>query len=63
MTFRHINRVVVIGSGTMGSALAALLLGAGLETTLLDIPAAGTTAGSRQRRSATPCRWAICNAR
>ena len=44
MTFRHINRVAVIGSGTMGSALAALLVGAGLETTLLDIPAAGTTA-------------------
>ena len=43
MTYRYINRVAVIGSGTMGSALAALLVGAGLETTLLDIPAAGTT--------------------
>ncbi|MCY3946885.1 MAG: 3-hydroxyacyl-CoA dehydrogenase/enoyl-CoA hydratase family protein [Anaerolineaceae bacterium] len=46
MTYRKIHRVAVIGSGTMGGALAALLTGAGLETTLLDIPAAGTAAGS-----------------
>ena len=46
MTCRKIHRVAVIGSGTMGGALAALLTGAGLETTLLDIPAAGTAAGS-----------------
>ncbi len=46
MTYRHINRVAVIGSGTMGSALAALLVGAGLETTLLDIPATGSTANA-----------------
>ena len=55
MTYRHINRVAVIGSGTMGSALAALLVGAGLETTLLDIPAAGSTAGSPPaQRNALP---------
>ncbi len=46
MVYRQINRVAVIGSGTMGSALAALMVGAGLETTLLDIPAAGSTAGA-----------------
>ncbi|MCE2489306.1 MAG: 3-hydroxyacyl-CoA dehydrogenase/enoyl-CoA hydratase family protein [Anaerolineae bacterium] len=46
MSYRQIHSVAVIGSGTMGSALAALLTGAGLETTLLDIPAAGTTAAS-----------------
>lgn len=44
MGYRQINRVAVIGSGTMGSALAALMVGAGLETILLDIPAAGSTA-------------------
>ena len=55
MTYRHINRVAVIGSGTMGSALAALLLGAGLETTLLDIPAAGTTSDApAAQRNALP---------
>lgn len=46
MTCRKIHRVAVIGSGTMGAALAALLTGAGLEVTLLDIPAAGAAAGS-----------------
>ncbi len=46
MAYRKIHRVAVIGSGTMGGALAALLTGAGLETTLLDIPAAGSAAGS-----------------
>lgn len=46
MTYRHIQRVAVLGSGTMGSALAALLVGAGLETILLDIPAPGSSAAS-----------------
>ncbi len=53
MRYRHINRVAVLGSGTMGSALAALLVGAGFETTLLDVPAKGSTAGSpAQERNA-----------
>lgn len=46
MRFRHISRVAVIGSGTMGGALAALLTGAGLDVILLDIPAQGTTSSS-----------------
>ena len=46
MKYRRIQRVAVIGSGTMGSALAAMLVGAGFETALLDIPAEGSTVAS-----------------
>ncbi|MFC1960677.1 3-hydroxyacyl-CoA dehydrogenase/enoyl-CoA hydratase family protein [Chloroflexota bacterium] len=38
----QIRRVAVIGSGTMGSGLAALLAGIGLPVLLLDLPAPGT---------------------
>ncbi len=38
MTY-HIRKAVVIGSGTMGGGIAALLAGVGIETLLLDIPA------------------------
>ena len=34
---RHISKAVVIGSGTMGSGIAAHLVGAGLSVTILDI--------------------------
>lgn len=34
-----INRVVVIGAGTMGGGIAALVAGTGIPVTLLDIPA------------------------
>lgn len=34
----RINKAAVIGSGTMGSGIAALLAGVGIETLLLDIP-------------------------
>ena len=49
MRYRHIRHVAVLGSGTMGSALAALLVGAGFETTLLDVPAGDSSAGSPAR--------------
>lgn len=49
MSYRHVNRVAVLGSGTMGSALAALLVGAGFETTLLDLPAGDSATGSPAR--------------
>ena len=35
----HIHKAVVIGSGTMGAAIAAHLANAGVPVTLLDIPA------------------------
>ena len=34
-----IKKAAVIGSGTMGGGIAALLAGVGIETLLLDIPA------------------------
>ena len=33
-----INKVVVIGSGTMGSGIAAQVANAGVEVMLLDLP-------------------------
>lgn len=41
----HIRKAAVIGSGTMGSGIAALLAGVGVETMLLDIPARDTQPG------------------
>lgn len=40
-----IRKAVVIGSGTMGGGIAALLAGVGVQTLLLDIPAKDTKAG------------------
>ena len=40
----EIKKAAVIGSGTMGGGIAALLAGVGIETLLLDIPPAGTSA-------------------
>jgi 3-hydroxyacyl-CoA dehydrogenase len=40
-----IRKAAVIGSGTMGGGIAALLTGVGIETVLLDIPAQGTQPG------------------
>ena len=42
MTYK-IEKAAVIGSGTMGGGIAALLAGIGVETLVLDIPAAETT--------------------
>jgi len=42
-----IRKAAVIGSGTMGSGIATLLAGAGIDTTLLDIPAKGTQPGDK----------------
>ncbi len=41
----QIRKAVVIGSGTMGSGIAALLAGVGVDVLLLDIPARDTQAG------------------
>jgi 3-hydroxyacyl-CoA dehydrogenase len=43
MTY-HIRKAVVIGSGTMGGGIAALLAGIGVETLLLDMPTPDTSA-------------------
>lgn len=40
-----IRKAAVIGSGTMGGGIAALLAGVGVETLLLDIPAKDTKPG------------------
>ncbi len=42
---RHIQKAAVIGSGTMGSGIAALLAGVGIPVVLLDIAAKGTAPG------------------
>lgn len=44
MTY-HIRKAAVIGSGTMGGGIAALLAGVGVETLLLDIPAKDSQPG------------------
>ena len=41
----EIKRAAVIGSGTMGGGIAALLAGVGIETLLLDIPPADSSPG------------------
>jgi 3-hydroxyacyl-CoA dehydrogenase len=41
----HMRKAGVIGSGTMGSGIAALLAGVGVEVVLLDIPANDTAPG------------------
>src|SRR5690554_922900 len=42
----HIRKAVVIGSGTMGGGIAALLAGVGVDVLLLDIPARDTSPGN-----------------
>jgi 3-hydroxyacyl-CoA dehydrogenase len=44
MTY-NIRKAAVIGSGTMGGGIAALLAGIGVDTVLLDIPAKDTKPG------------------
>src|SRR4051812_42810895 len=44
MTYQ-IRKAVVIGSGTMGGGIAALLAGVGVETVLLDIASRDTQPG------------------
>ncbi|MBL8133945.1 MAG: 3-hydroxyacyl-CoA dehydrogenase/enoyl-CoA hydratase family protein [Anaerolineae bacterium] len=49
----NIRKAAVIGSGTMGGGIAALLAGVGVEVTLLDIPARDTQPGdSAAKRNA-----------
>lgn len=49
----QIKKAAVIGSGTMGGGIAALLAGVGIETLLLDIPAKDSSpAGGPKARNA-----------
>jgi len=49
----NIKKAAVIGSGTMGGGIAALLAGVGVDVMLLDIPAKGTQPGdSASKRNA-----------
>ena len=49
----QIKKAAVIGSGTMGGGIAALLAGVGIETLLLDIPATDSSpADGPQARNA-----------
>lgn len=47
----HIHKAVVIGSGTMGAAIAAHLANAGVPVTLLDIVPKGAPADDRAARN------------
>jgi 3-hydroxyacyl-CoA dehydrogenase len=47
----HIHKVVVVGSGTMGAALAAHLANAGVSVTLLDIVPKDAPAGDKAARN------------
>lgn len=50
---RTIRKAAVLGSGTMGSGIAALLASVGVEVALLDIPGKDTVAGAApEQRSA-----------
>ena len=51
MTKYHIHRAVVIGSGTMGAAIAAHLANAGVPVTLLDIVPQGAPADNTEARN------------
>jgi 3-hydroxyacyl-CoA dehydrogenase len=46
---RQISKAVVIGSGTMGSGIAAHLMGAGLAVTVLDIVPKSLTLMKKKR--------------
>ncbi|MBI5353858.1 MAG: enoyl-CoA hydratase/isomerase family protein [Chloroflexi bacterium] len=47
----HIHKAVVVGSGTMGAALAAHLANAGVPVTLLDIVPNGASEGDKAARN------------
>jgi 3-hydroxyacyl-CoA dehydrogenase len=60
MTF-HIYNAVVIGSGTMGSAIAAHLANAGVPVTLLDIVPEGTDGDDKDTKNKIVCEgWDRC---
>jgi len=50
----RINRVVVVGAGTMGAAIAAHVANAGIPVRLLDVDAKTAAAGFERMRRATP---------
>lgn len=50
MTY-NIKKAAVLGSGTMGGGIAALLAGIGVDVILMDMPAKDTQAGDKNRNS------------
>lgn len=50
MTYK-IKKAAVLGSGTMGGGIAALLAGIGVDVILMDMPAKDTQAGDKKRNS------------
>ena len=52
MTNKHIRKVAVLGSGLMGTGIAAHLAGCGLEVLMLDILPADLTEGEAQKPEA-----------
>lgn len=50
MTYK-IKKAAVLGSGTMGGGIAALLAGIGVDVILMDMPAKDTQAGDKNRNS------------
>lgn len=47
----QINKVGIVGSGTMGSGIGALLAGIGVPVVMLDIPTSNTTPGDKKRNT------------
>ncbi|MEZ4965570.1 MAG: 3-hydroxyacyl-CoA dehydrogenase/enoyl-CoA hydratase family protein [Saprospiraceae bacterium] len=60
MHHRHINKVAVLGSGLMGTGIAAHLAGCGLEVLMLDLP---TTEGKNRNKIAADSLQAALKAR
>src|SRR5580698_4778849 len=50
--FRQINKVAVLGAGTMGSRIAAHVANAGVPVMLLDIVTPGSVVGDTKARNA-----------
>ena len=54
-----VNRVGVVGAGTMGGGIAALFAGVGIPVLLLDVPAEGTRKAERDATAASGLRRAL----
>lgn len=60
---RSIRKAAVLGSGTMGSGIAALLASVGVDVVLLDIPERGTTPGDPPQQRSAPALAGVERAR
>lgn len=56
---RHINKVAVLGSGTMGSGIACHLANVGLQVLLMDLPNEDKSVGDRNKRADDALKQAI----